>query len=78
MPSNKAATLSPEVEKRIAEIERMTRTEVQSVFMECMSALPAGKITAKEDNALRSAARAFPDKIDHILSWPGMQRIRIG
>jgi hypothetical protein len=23
-------------------------------------------------------ARAFPDKIDRILSWPGMQRIRIG
>ena len=22
--------------------------------------------------------RAFPDKIDHILSWPRMQRIRIG
>src|SRR5712664_2307805 len=22
--------------------------------------------------------RAFPDKIDHILSWSGMQRIRIG
>jgi hypothetical protein len=23
------------------------------------------------------AARAFPDKIDHILSWLGMRRIRI-
>jgi hypothetical protein len=23
-------------------------------------------------------ARAFPDKVDHILSWPGMQRIPIG
>jgi hypothetical protein len=22
--------------------------------------------------------RAFPDKVDHILSWPGMQRIPIG
>jgi len=25
-----------------------------------------------------AAIRAFPDKIDHILSWSGMQRIRIG
>ena len=24
------------------------------------------------------SSRAFPEKIDHILSWPGMQRIRIG
>jgi hypothetical protein len=27
---------------------------------------------------LKFCLRAFPDKIDHILSWRGTQRIRIG
>ena len=48
--------MSPEVEKRIAEIERMTQTQAQRVLIECLSDLPTGKITAKESNALSIAA----------------------
>ena len=56
MPGKTTASLSPEVEKRIVEIERMTLTEVQRVLMECVSDLPTAKITAKESNALSRAA----------------------
>src|SRR5437762_11131845 len=38
---------------------------------EVRTSLPSNRIA-------RVLFRAFPDKIDHILSWRGMQRIRIG
>jgi hypothetical protein len=57
MPSKRAASLSPEVEKRIAEIETMmTLLQVQWALMECLSDIPAGRITAYEGNALSRAA----------------------
>ena len=48
MPGKTTASLSPEVERRIAEIGRMTLTEVQGVRM----ALASAKISAQERNAL--------------------------
>jgi hypothetical protein len=57
VPSKRAASLSPEVEKRIAEIETMmTLLQVQWALMECLSDIPAGRITAYEGNALSRAA----------------------
>jgi hypothetical protein len=56
MPSTKAATLSPDVENRIAEIETMTLQQVQGVEMRRLSDVSAGRVTAYEDNALSRAA----------------------
>jgi hypothetical protein len=67
MPSKKAAGLSPEVEKRIVEIESMTLTQVQRVLMECVSDVPAGKIKAYEGNALSRAANKRMQEIQRDL-----------
>src|SRR5229473_1271302 len=37
-----------------------------------------GAIPSFRDDAGEATPRAFPDKIDHILSWSGMQRTLIG
>jgi hypothetical protein len=56
MPSKKAASLSPEIEKRIAGIESMTTRETRGVLWKAWDALKAGDITSKEADALAKAA----------------------
>jgi hypothetical protein len=52
----KPVSLSPTVEKRIAEVEAMTLHDVQRLMTTCMKELAVGRITARECRALTSAA----------------------
>ena len=68
MGSRRLASLSPEVEKQIAEIESMTTMQqVQRALMECLSDIPTGRVTAFEGNALSRAANKRIAALERIL-----------
>jgi hypothetical protein len=68
MGSRRLASLSPEVEKQIVQIENMTTMQqVQRALMDWLSDIPAGKITTFEGNALSRAANKRIAALERIL-----------
>ena len=53
-------------------------TDNQRRELEAVAERSGWKVVKVYEDAGISGARAFPDKTDHILSWPGMQRTLIG
>jgi uncharacterized protein DUF6375 len=60
--SFKQASDAEDVKDLIAQLSTLAQNEPNRSF---------------NDDPRESRFRAFPDKTDHILSWPGMQRIPI-
>ena len=59
MPSKKAASLSPEVEKQIVEAESMSTEQIHNLLLrKCWDNFRACKITRNETKALTKAANA--------------------
>jgi hypothetical protein len=56
MGNSRAASLSPAIETQIAEVDGMTLEAVRKLLFDCMTALPEGRINAKEGEALTRAA----------------------
>jgi hypothetical protein len=57
MAGKKAASLSSDVEQRLAQIERMSNAQVRKVAFNCIDDLRAGKITNREADAIIKAAK---------------------
>jgi len=56
MESKNAFSLGPATEAQIAEVDGMTLEAVRRLLFDCMTALPEGKLNAKEGEALTRAA----------------------
>ena len=56
MESKNAFSLGPAIEAQIAEVDGMTLEAVRRLLFDCMTALPEGRINAKEGEALTRAA----------------------
>jgi hypothetical protein len=56
MEGKKAVGLDPAIETQIAEVEGMTLEAVRRLLFDCMTALPEGRINAKDGEALTRAA----------------------
>jgi hypothetical protein len=56
MESKAAVSLGPEIEAQIAEIDGMTLEAIRKLIFDCMSALPEGRINARQGEALTCAA----------------------
>jgi hypothetical protein len=56
MPSKNAAALSPEIEKRIAQIERMNLEEVAASLIGILDEFRAGRTPPYQADAIRHAA----------------------
>jgi hypothetical protein len=56
MGSKNAFSLGPAIEAKIAEVDGMTLEAVRRLLFDCMTALPEGRINAKEGEALTRAA----------------------
>jgi hypothetical protein len=76
MPSKKPASLSPEIEKRIAGIESMTTRETRGALWKAWDALKAGDITSKEADALAKAANKRIRAIRKELRTADPQKVR--
>jgi hypothetical protein len=55
MPSKKAASFSPQVKRRLAQIEQMTLQELAAFQSSMMSAIIKGTMTPKDGNAIARA-----------------------
>ena len=55
MESKNAFGLGPAIEAQIAEVDGMTLEAVRRLLFDCMTALPEGRINAKEGEALTRA-----------------------
>ena len=56
MESKNAVSSGPAIELQIAEVDGMTLEAVRKLLFDCMTALPEGRINAKEGEALVRAA----------------------
>ena len=56
MESKNAVGSCPAIEAQIAEVDGMTLEAVRKLLFDCMTALPEGRINAKEGEALTRAA----------------------
>jgi hypothetical protein len=56
MESKNAVRSGPAIEAQIAEVDGMTLEAVRKLLFDCMTALPEGRINAKEGEALVRAA----------------------
>jgi arylsulfatase A-like enzyme len=71
-------TLSADEKKLFARQAEVFAAYVAYTDFEIGRVIQAVEDMGKLDNTLIIYIRAFPDKIDHTLNWPGMPRIRIG
>jgi hypothetical protein len=69
MPAKKPASLRPGIEKRIAAVERMTLSQLESLTTRLMSEIVKEEITTKEARAIDRAVGRRIEVIENEL-WP--------
>jgi hypothetical protein len=69
MPAKKPASLRPEIKKRIAAVERMTLSQIESLTTRLMSEIVKEEITTKEARAIDRAVGRRIEVIENEL-WP--------
>jgi hypothetical protein len=70
MPAKKPASLRPEIEKRIAAVERMTSVQLEALSIRLLSEILKEKITLKEARAINRAVGRRIEVIENELVWP--------